>query len=98
MNPEGKDDADVLFATKDHILHDTKKTYKENLMDLMAATILVPKKIFVEDMHKNDIKYISSFEKVKEVEPWKIELLANKYNVDPTMIERRIYEVSCCAD
>lgn len=95
---KGKADADVIFAMKDSILHDKEKTDEENIMDLMAAAILVPQKMFVADMKENEINYVSSFEEAKNVSFGKIDSLATKYNVNKIMIIRRIYEVSCCVD
>lgn len=91
---KGKKEEDVLFAMKDSILHDEQKSEIEDLMDFMAATILVPKDLFLEDLKDLQIAKVSSINETKNIEIGKIEKLAKKYNVDAKMIMRRIFEVS----
>ena len=83
-----------MFAMKDSILHGIKKDDNEHLMDLIAATILVPKDYFVQDIKNADIGVVEDIEKAKNVGYAVIKELAEKYNVNADMIVRRIVEVS----
>lgn len=91
----GKKEEDILFAMKDSILHDEQKSEIEDLMDFMAAAILVPKDLFLEDLRKLDLSKVFKIDEVHNIEIGKIEKLSKQYNVDPKMIMRRIFEVSC---
>lgn len=88
-----KDEKDILLAMKDSILHDEKKDDNENRMDLIAAAILVPKELFLRDLEEKKISGISKYEDAKNIAFWKIDDLAKKYNVNPELITRRIFEV-----
>lgn len=92
---KGKKEEEVLFAMKDSILHDEQKSEIEDLMDFMAAAILVPKDLFLEDLRKLNISKVVSIDETNKIEIGKIEELSKIYNVDTKMIMRRIFEVSC---
>ena len=83
-----------LFAMKDSILHGAPKNDNEHLMDLIAATILVPKDDFVKELKKRGVAPIEDIDKAKNVGYSIIKELSEKYDVDANMIVRRIVEVS----
>lgn len=91
---QGKGINEVFFAAKDSILHDNEKSEDEDLMDFIAAAILVPKELFLKDLKALGIAKVFSLDETKKIEYGIIENLAKKYNVADKLIMRRIFEVS----
>lgn len=88
-------ESEMLFAMKDSILHGDEKSAFENLMDLFAASILVPKEEFLKDIKKYQIKKAYTVDEAASKLSFNVVLaLAEKYDVEETLILRRIAEVS----
>lgn len=92
-----KKEDEVLFAMKDSILHGVAKSDLENLIDLIAASILVPKDEFLSDMKKYGIKKTTEIDEAKKTSFNAIIELSAKYDVAEDLIIRRVVEVSCYA-
>lgn len=91
----GKKEEEVFVAMKDSILHGNEKSELEHLMDLFAASILVPKDNFLKDMEEMGIQKTRDVTQAAYVSFRIIMDLAEKYDVNEDLIIRRIAEVSC---
>ena len=90
---KGMDGKELLFALKDNIFHDNKKSKEENEMDYMAAAILVPMDSFLNELKELKIKGLFSLEEVENRVDFKnIAYLTTVYDVDADLIKRRIVE------
>lgn len=88
-----------LFARRDKILHGEEKSATENDMDYMAAAMLVPKDIFIEDLkvfnvNFGELKDHQESTVIEKVNSKIINYLAILYNVKVQVIVRRIAELS----
>ncbi|MBQ8684969.1 MAG: ImmA/IrrE family metallo-endopeptidase [Clostridia bacterium] len=93
----GKSEEEALVAMKDSVLHGKEKNDLEHLMDLFAASILVPKDDFLVDMKSFAIKKTRDVKEAARVSFNIVRELAEKYDVNEDLIIRRIAEVSCYA-
>ena len=81
------------FAHADSHFDSDEKPDEEREMDYMAAAILVRKEVLEEDLKVLAISEINSIDDVEAINPRKIEMLAERFNVKEEVIKRRIYEV-----
>lgn len=88
---EGQEDT-LLFAMKDSIFHDEQKSKEENEMDYYAAAILVPMDGFVKRLEELNISGIHSLSQIDNVSLVDRVRLAEIYDVEVSLIERRIVE------
>lgn len=90
---------EILVAERDRIFHGNDKKPEEDHMDYMAAALLVPQELFMEDLKKLNIKLKQFKNKTVEYVREKIsdsiiEYLSLKYCVNEEVILRRVLEVS----
>lgn len=84
------------FAHADSNFDSIVKPDVEREMDYMAAAILVRKEELEEDLKVLNITNIHGMADVNAINPRKIEMLAERFNVKEDVIRRRIYEVCAC--
>jgi len=88
----------LMFAERDKVLHGEEKSERENDMDYLAASMLVPKDKFIQELKSFNILngqvFTSEEEVQKAVKPIFISFFADQYRVRKQLIVRRIAEVS----
>ncbi len=92
INENNGDEETLFFAMKDSIFHDEKKSVVEDEMDYLAAAILVPMEDFIKSLKDFGIENVTELEETNKISLLDKTRLAEHYDVETALIERRIVE------